>query len=150
MNFSGLKKKKKKKKRKKKKKKGKKKKKKRKGREPKVFHNFACHRLLCWCDCLSEGPSGKEGLYLRVSSLFCLVPSGNEGLHLRVSSLVSRFVSLVVGGVALHLGLAQASFVRSFVLAGGACTLPGLFGFVTLVCVFSLWVPSAGFWPPFP
>ena len=84
-----------------------------------VLLAFACFCLLCWCGCLSEGPSGKEGLHLRVSSLF-LKPSGKEGLRLRLSSWLCRFVSLVVGWGVLHLGVAQG-FVLSLVRVCGWC-----------------------------
>ena len=76
-------------------------------------------------------------------------PSGAEGLHLWVSSVFVSFRLVGSGWGASHLGLAQGSFVRSFVLAGGACTLPCPCSFVTLVVVFLL-VCSAGFWPPLP
>ena len=71
---------------------------------------------------LLEGPSGKEDLHLRVSSRF----------------VVSfRLVCVGLGCLAPLFG-PRVSFVRSLVLAGGACTLPCQF----LVCVLG-WLLAA-------
>ena len=60
-----------------------------------------------------------------------------------------RLVSCGVGCSAPWFSPRFRSFVRSFVLAGGACTLPGLLVFVTLVFLPVLFLLSlVGFWPP--
>ena len=66
-----------------------------------------------------------------------------------MSSLVYRFVSLIVGwGACTSVWPRFRSFVRSFVLAGGACTLPCCGGFRNARLCFFLVFVVVGFWPP--